>query len=66
MAAKQIESEYITLADAARIVGVSSRTMRRWVMEEKIEPEVLFGRYILSREYFERWKKRNITKKVHE
>lgn len=66
MAAKKIESEYLSLSEVAAVLGKPARTVRRWVLEEKLEAETLFGRYIVSREYFERWKKRNIVKKARD
>lgn len=36
---KKNESEYLHIAEAAEILGVSTRTLRRWESEGKILPD---------------------------
>ena len=36
-------SEYLTISDAAKFLGVSADTLRRWDRDGKLQPDRVFG-----------------------
>jgi excisionase family DNA binding protein len=65
MAAKNLKQvEYITLATVAKELDKSQRTVQRWAQTGRIDAYNFFGRLLVEREYFERWKARTGIKRV--
>jgi excisionase family DNA binding protein len=44
------EPEALTLQDAATVLGVSTRTIRNWIQQKKIQAFKLGGRWRIRRE----------------
>lgn len=55
--------EYLSVANIAKELDCSKRTVQHYIQTGKLEGKKLFGRLIVEREYFEEWKQRNVEQK---
>lgn len=52
-------SEFLSIAEAAKFLGVSDITMKRYIREKLIQSESQSGNTVLAKEALERYKRIN-------
>lgn len=63
MAAKQIEKEYVSLSTIAAELDCSVRTVQRWANRGLLPAVKFFGRTLVEREEYVKFKAQNAIKK---
>lgn len=58
-AKKEIQQEYFSTGQIARIVGMSTQTIRREIRAGKLRAEIFNGNMLIKKSDFDEWKARN-------